>query len=124
MWTGSYTALELTRAIAITTTSATPSRTVDLASYASLANREVLAVVMTGALSTTATMTFNVEVCATTDGTWAAPSAGTTTLTVTAAGINEIPFYPNKRYVRLAYSVDATGSVPTSAMLLVLDRQS
>lgn len=122
MFNGNLTALELIRAAAITTTSATPSRTVDLAAYASLANREIMAVVMTGALTTTATMTFNVEVCATTDGTWAAPSAGTTTLTVTAAGINEIPFYPNLRYVRLAYSVDATGSVPTAANLVVLDR--
>jgi hypothetical protein len=122
MWTGTYTALELTRAIALTTTSATPSRTVDLAAYASLKNREVLAVVQVGALSTTATLTLNVEVCATTNGTWAAPSAGTTTATVTAAGITEIPFYPNLRYVRLAYTLDATGSVPTAASLLVLDR--
>lgn len=122
MYSGKYTALELTRAVAIATTSATPSRTVDLAAYASLANREVLAVVHTGALSTTATMTFNVEVCATTNGTWAAPSAGTTTLTVIAAGINEINFFPNLRYVRLAYEVDAAGSVPTAASLIVLDR--
>ena len=102
MFTQSYTALELIRAAAITTTSATPSRTVDLAAYASLVNREIKAVVHTGALTTTATMTFNIEVCATTNGTWAAPSAGTTTLTMIAACNNEIHFYPNLRYVRLA----------------------
>lgn len=122
MYVQKYSALELTRAAAITTTSATPSNTVDLAAYASLANREVKAVVLVGALTTTATATFNIEVCATTNGTWAAPSAGTTTLTVTAAGINEINFFPNKRYVRLAYEVDATGSVPIAAALYALER--
>ena len=124
MWSRAYTALQLIKSVALTTTSATPSLTVDLGAYASLANREIKAVINTGTLTTTATMTFTIEECATTNGTWAAPANGTTSAVVTTAVVTEMNFLAQLRYVRMPYTLDATGSIPVGATLIVLARSA
>lgn len=124
MWPQNFGSLELIRAATITTSSASPSRYVDITNYAALAKRPVKVVIQVGTLSTTATCTFNITECATTNGTYAAPANGTTQKVITAAGIYEVAVRCDNPYVRLEYSVDATGSVPVAASLQALKRDA
>lgn len=124
MWARNYGALKLSATGAVTTTSAAPTVYADLSTYADLAKREVKAIVSVGTLSTTATMTFSILECATTDGSYAAPTYGTTQAVVTAAGVTEMNFRADDPYIKLAYAVDATGSVPISAVLIAMKREA
>ena len=125
MWARNYGPLELLRAQAITTTTASPGY-VDLQPYASLAKREVKAVVLVGAMTTTTTVTVAVKECDTTNGSYTAPAYGTTSqaATTTAGQQLEFNFRADKRYVQLSITVDATGSVPMAATLVALKKEA
>lgn len=125
MWARNYGAQKLSATAAVTTTSATPTVYADLSTYADLAKREIKAIVSVGAFTTVATMTFSILECATTGGTYAAPTYGTTETVVTTANtVTEMNFRANHPYVKLGYAVDATGSVPLSAVLVALKREA
>lgn len=123
MWAQNYVAVSVIPAQAITTSTAAPAY-VDLAAYADLAKREMKLILAKGAYTTITTATFAIEECDTTNGTYAAPAYGTTSVvsTNTAATVIEMNFTPQKRYVRLPITVNATGSVPVAATLVALKR--
>lgn len=122
MWARAYGALSLVTAQTIATSTAGALPTVDLSTYASLAKREVKAVIHTGTFTTTGTCTFDILESSSASSGFAAPANGTTELVVTAAGINEMSFFATKRYVKLQITVDAAGTVPMAASLIALKR--
>lgn len=93
-------ALDLMRLSATTTT--TQGSAVDLATYASDVNREMKAVfVISGISAQTAAFTAAITECDTTNGTFVAPTYGTTQVTgITTNGVSEMNFFADKRYIR------------------------
>jgi hypothetical protein len=131
MWMNAYKpyALLINAAVTTSTTGNASATTADLSESASLAKRECKVVVLPGAMTTCTTATFAVEECDTTNGTYSAPIAGTTTTTITstAAALGtalEMNVVIQKRYVHLKATVDQTGSIPVAAVLLALRRQA
>ena len=125
-----YNPISMVVNAAVTTSSTGATTTaVDMATYASLAAREVMVVALPGTMTTCATCTFTVEECDTTNGTYSAPVAGTTTSVITstqgAAGTAvKMPVAIQKRYVHLKYTLDTTGSMPLAAVLFAALREA
>jgi hypothetical protein len=124
MWARAYGAIQALEAQAVTTTGV--GDVVDLATYASLAKREIKMVVLSGNFTTAASLTLAATECATTDGSYTAVTSGTTsaTVTTTTGAITELNFRANLRYVKLSYTLDATGSIPLAACVLAMKREA
>ncbi len=122
MWIGADAALSLLTAQAITTSTAGGLPVVDLSTYASLAKRSVKAVIHTGTFTTSATCTAAILESDSSSSGFAAPANGTTSVVITAAGVNELNFAAQKRYVKLQLTVDAAGSIPMAASLIAMKR--
>lgn len=122
MWARAYGAFEVYRAAAVTTTG--NGSGVDLATYADLAKREMKVVVDVGTLTTTTTATVSITNSDTSGGAYTAPTYGTASAVVTAAGVVELNFRADKRWIRLENVVNATGSVPISAVGIALKREA
>ena len=121
--------LLINAAVTTTTTGNASATTADLATYASLAARECMVVVAPGAMTTCTTATFTIYECDTTNGTYSAPIAGTTTTTITstAAALGTaiaMPVTIQKRYVNLGITVNASGSMPVAAFVLAAKREA
>ena len=105
-------AVSLLNELAITTSTQTLSaNVVDLASYASLANREMKAIYTVKSYTgLTPAATIAITECDTTNGTFTAPASGSpsVTLSTTAAvGAGELNFRADKRYIRAEVTLTA-----------------
>lgn len=101
-------ALQLMNLSAQTTTTQSLSP-VDLAQYASLANREMKATFQVFFSAQTPSLTVAVTECDTTNGTFTAPNWGTSTAAVTTNGLTELNFRADKRYIRAEVTFPASG---------------
>jgi hypothetical protein len=96
----------------VVTTDAAGALYPDLATYASLAKREVKFIFSLGAFTTATGVTVSVTECDTTNGTYAAPANGTTSalFTTTAGGIQEINCRIDMRYVKCNWAGSPAGN--------------
>ncbi len=123
MFNRSYAAVQL---LAPTTMSTSANGSaVDLATYASVANRELkVAFQAAGVAGTSPSITLAVTECDTTNGTYAAPAAGTSSAVITTNGLTELNVYVSKRYVRseIAFTSNTTnGAISCVAFVLKRD---
>lgn len=115
----------LLSARALSTSTASPA-SIDLATYASLAKREVkVAVVLAGLAGTTISVLPAVEECDTTNGTFATPAQYTAASAQTTNGLVELNFRADKRYIRLPVTLGAnTTGADVHAVLFALKREA
>lgn len=105
-------ALSLLNELAITTSTQTlTASVVDLATYASLAEREMKAIYSVKSYTgLTPAAVIGVTECDTTNGTFTAPAWGTSTVTLSttaAVGAGELNFRADKRYIRAEVTLTA-----------------
>ena len=126
MWVRNNRYVALKTAAIITTSSATPSVYADLSTFVVSKNRSAMAVISLGSLTTATTATFALYECDTTNGTYTACVAGTTSKvsTTTTGDLIQMPFYPTMRYVQLQYSINATDSAALAAMVVGVATES
>jgi len=122
MWSRAYGGLELLRAQAITTTGNQTG--VDISTYASLMNREMVVFADVGTMTTTTTATVAITESDTSGGTYAAPANGTASAVITAAGLSTLRFRAAKAFIRAEVTVNAAGSIPMSVIGVALKREA
>jgi hypothetical protein len=110
----------------LSTSTATPATTLDLASYASLAKREMkVSVVLAGLAGTTVSVLPAVEECATTNGTWTTPAQYTAASAQTTNGLVELNFRADLRYIRLPVTLGAnTTGADVHAVAFAMKREA
>lgn len=119
-WVG----VNLLNVAAISTT--TNGAATDLATYANLAKREMKVVFfLSGTAGTTISITPSVQECATTNGTYAAPTYYTAASAQTTDGMVELNFRADKRYIQAVATLGAnTTGANVSAVAFVLKREA
>ncbi len=122
MWERAHGAIELLNAQAITTT--TQIAAVDLLGYADVGKREMKVMADFGTFTTTTTATIAITNSTATNGTFSTPAYGTSSAVVTAAGLQELNFRSDYRYIRAELTLNATGSIPISVVGTVLKREA
>lgn len=123
MWSHAYGGLELLRAQAIATSA--NQTAVDLSAYADLMNSEMVVFANLGTMTTTTTATIAITESTASNGTFTAPANGTSSVVLTAAGLNSgLRFRAAKAFIRAEVTVNAAGSVPMSVVAVALKREA